>query len=68
MCFAHRKKTIANQSYTLSGLLAAAHLCGTKGVFQFLSTGIGPQDEFGTSMLHYLDYFSGYALPFEELQ
>jgi hypothetical protein len=68
MRFAHRKKSIVSQSYTLSGLLAAAHLCGTKGVFQFLSTGTEPQDEFGTSMLHYLDYFSGYALPFEELQ
>lgn len=66
--FSHQKASSAGHSYTLSGLLAAAHLCGTKGVFHFLSTGIGQQDEFGTSMLHYLDYFSGYTLPFEEFQ
>jgi hypothetical protein len=62
------RKLCNTRSYTLSGLLAAAHLCGTQGVLQFLATGNTPQDEFGTSIQHYLEHFSGYVMPFEEFE
>lgn len=47
---------------TLSGILAAAHLCGAWGVAKFLNSGVVSADEFGTSILLYLQKFSGYEL------
>jgi len=47
---------------TLSGILAAAHLCGAWGVAKYLNSGVVSADEFGTSILLYLQKFSGYEL------
>lgn len=49
---------------TLSGLLAAAHLCGVNATVAFLHDGTVSSDEFGTSMLDYLTQFAGYDTPF----
>lgn len=50
---------------TVSGVLAAAHLCGAYGAADALVQGTAPSDEFGTSMHAYLARFSGYRTPFD---
>lgn len=47
---------------TTSGLLAAAHLRGPNNVVKLLTRGHISQDEFGTSILEYLDKFGGYSV------
>ncbi len=49
---------------TMSGLLAAAHLCGVHATIQFLRAGTLSADEFDTSILDYIVRFSGYDTPF----
>ena len=51
---------------TLSGLLAAAHLCGTAAVVDFLDSGALTCDEFGTPMWKYLLEFSNYSTPYDD--
>lgn len=50
---------------TTSGLLAAAHLCGVPAVAEFLASGIIARDEFGTSLLDYVQEFAGYDIEIE---
>jgi hypothetical protein len=47
---------------TLSGVLAATHLCGQQGVLRMLVTEEPTADEWGTSAVEYLDRFSGYEV------
>ncbi len=47
---------------TLSGLLAGAHLSGPYGVANLLLKGLVVGDEFGTSILRYVDEYGGYEL------
>ncbi|MEW6490957.1 MAG: LysM peptidoglycan-binding domain-containing protein [Cyanobacteriota bacterium] len=49
---------------TKSGILAAAHLRGEKGVSRLLLNNEVSQDESGTSILAYLSEFAGYQTPF----
>jgi hypothetical protein len=55
------KETMA---LTMSGLLAAAHLCGASATTDFLLFGTISSDEFGASVLDYAMEFSGYCLPY----
>jgi hypothetical protein len=48
---------------TLSGVLAAAHLCGPFAVAAYLATGANTADEAGTPLTSYLARFAGYCLP-----
>lgn len=50
---------------TLSGTLAAAHLCGPYAVVEMFLSGNHAKDEFGTSMLQYLNDFAGYDIPYD---
>lgn len=49
---------------TLSGILAASHLLGSKSVRDYLDgkTKKMPKDGNGTTLLDYLDYFNGYDM------
>jgi hypothetical protein len=47
---------------TISGAIAAAHLCGVPAVVDLLTTGIVKEDEFGTSIVDYINEFSGFDL------
>jgi hypothetical protein len=47
---------------TLSGVLAAAHLCGATATADFLCSGESAKDEFGTTIFDYLMEFSGYDI------
>ncbi len=49
---------------TISGVLAAAHLCGAAAVVAFLTDGIDAIDEFGTPLSRYLSEFGGYDAPY----
>lgn len=51
---------------TLTGILAAAHLRGAWGTLSLLQNGAVSQDEYGTSILRYIDQFGGYAAPTPE--
>jgi LysM repeat protein len=51
------EKTI---TISLSGLLAGAHLSGPYGVANLLLKGLVVGDEFGTSILKYVDEYGGY--------
>lgn len=48
---------------TLTGLLAAAHLRGAPAATELLLNGSLSFDEFGTSILQYLEQFGGYEAP-----
>lgn len=48
---------------TLSGVLAAAHLCGTSATLKYLLEGTSAIDEVGTSIGSYAQRFSGLTLP-----
>ncbi|MEJ1962189.1 MAG: hypothetical protein WDO56_11855 [Gammaproteobacteria bacterium] len=48
--------------FSVSGMLAAAHLCGARGAAHLLIEGLDPEDEWGVSALSYLKRFAGYAL------
>lgn len=54
----------SNESYTISGVLAAAHLVGAIGTINFLKANIPAQDEFGTHIKKYLKDFSYYRIIF----
>ena len=49
---------------TCSGILAAAHLRGEYGVINLLRYGYVSRDEYNTSILTYLNDFSGYQTPY----
>ncbi|MEL6267024.1 MAG: 1,4-beta-glucanase, partial [Pseudomonadota bacterium] len=48
---------------TLTGIMAAAHLRGAYGTLALLQGGSVSTDEFGTSILQYIDQFGGYDAP-----
>lgn len=48
---------------TLTGILAAAHLRGAWGTASLLQGGAVSTDEYGTSILQYIDQFGGYSSP-----
>lgn len=48
---------------TLTGILAAAHLRGAYGLLNLLQNGSVSTDEFGTSILQYMQQFGGYDAP-----
>jgi hypothetical protein len=52
---------------SLSGALAAAHLCGPEGTVKFLTETRDARDEFGTSIERYLFMFHGYLITAEDL-
>ncbi|MCA3078621.1 MAG: hypothetical protein ING71_07535 [Rhodocyclaceae bacterium] len=49
-------------AYTISGCLAAAHLCGPAGLYRYLATESEAWDETGTRFSSYLARFSGFAV------
>ena len=53
------RKTV---TISLSGLLAGAHLSGPYGVANLLLKGVVVGDEFGTSILKYVDEYGGYEV------
>jgi len=61
-----RKKTFDNKgkrktiTITISGILAGAHLRGSDKVVQLLTSGKVSYDEFGASILEYVEQFGGY--------
>ena len=61
-----RKKTFDDKgkakiiTITISGILAGAHLRGADKVVQLLTSGKVSDDEFGTSILEYVEEFGGY--------
>ncbi len=48
---------------TMTGILAAAHLRGATGVRDLLQGGIVSADEYGTSILTYINQFGGFDSP-----
>ena len=48
---------------TMTGILAAAHLRGAPAVLQLLRSGTVSADEFGTSILQYVEQFGGFDAP-----
>jgi len=48
---------------TLTGVLAAAHLRGAWGTLSLLQSGTVSTDEYGTSILKYVEQFGGYESP-----
>lgn len=48
---------------TLTGIMAAAHLSGAYGTLNLLQNGAVSTDEYGTSILQYIDQFGGYDSP-----
>jgi len=48
---------------TLTGIMAAAHLRGAWGTLSLLQNGSVTTDEYGTSILRYVDQFGGFAAP-----
>ncbi|WP_372572754.1 hypothetical protein [Ruegeria jejuensis] len=48
---------------TLSGIMAAAHLRGAWGTLSLLQNGAVSTDEYGTSILRYIEQFGGYTTP-----
>jgi hypothetical protein len=54
-----KSKTI---KITLSGILAGAHLRGPNRVVELLTQGKISKDEFGTSILEYIDMFANYSV------
>ena len=60
----HRGPTTSKPEYSVSGVLAAAHLCGADAVINFVRSGRVARDEFGTSLPDYLHKFSGYDTPY----
>ncbi|MEH6527025.1 MAG: hypothetical protein V7723_13200 [Sneathiella sp.] len=48
---------------TLTGILAAAHLRGAYGLLDLLQGGAVSSDEFGTSILQYIEEFGGFDAP-----
>lgn len=47
---------------TESGILAAAHLTGATSVKRFFKYGINRKDAYGTSIVDYMNKFSGYEI------
>jgi hypothetical protein len=52
---------------TLSGLLAASHLCGADAVVDFLHSGTLTCDEFATPIWKYLVEFRNYSTPYDDI-
>jgi hypothetical protein len=48
---------------TLTGIMAAAHLRGAYGTLNLLQNGNVSVDEYGTSILRYIEQFGGYEAP-----
>lgn len=60
-----KSKTI---TITLSGLMAAAHLRGPDNVVNLLIQGKVSRDEFGTSILEYLENYGGYDTSLQDFK
>jgi hypothetical protein len=60
-------EVLVRRGVTLSGTLAAAHLCGPFAVTAFLISGQDACDELGTSLSSYLGRFAGYEIPVSAL-
>jgi hypothetical protein len=58
-----KSKTI---TITISGILAGAHLRGPDKVVQLLTFGKVSDDEFGTSILEYVEEFGGYEITLKD--
>ncbi len=50
------------EKYTLSGLVAGAHLKGIGGVLDFVQAGNDNQDGYGTKISEYITTFAGYDI------
>ncbi len=61
-CMQYVGQTVKGVYITKSGLLAASHLAGAKGVKLFLTTKRDPADCNGTSVSNYLTEFAGYEI------
>lgn len=48
---------------TLTGILAGAHLRGAPAAVELLQSGTISNDEYGTSILQYIDQFGGFSAP-----
>lgn len=59
-----KRLTAANapNRYTLSGCLAACHLCGVEGTSLYLLSGQEASDETGTTLSSYMRRFSGFSI------
>ncbi|MEO1016262.1 MAG: hypothetical protein AAFY56_01010 [Pseudomonadota bacterium] len=55
--------TTISVELSLTGILAAAHLRGAWGTLSLLQSGSVSADEFGTSILQYVEQFGGYDAP-----
>ncbi|MTH96602.1 glycoside hydrolase family 18 protein, partial [Roseibium sp. RKSG952] len=55
--------TQTDVTVTLTGILASAHLRGSPAVVELFLNGTLSNDEFGTSILQYMDQFGGYDSP-----
>lgn len=62
MSFQENGQTVTVE-LTLTGILAAAHLRGAFGLLNLLQNGSVSTDEFGTSILQYVQQFGGYDAP-----
>lgn len=51
-------------SYTISGYLAAAHLCGIENTISFIKNGVINKDELNTPITKYLIKFSHYQIQY----
>ncbi len=65
-CVIRDRSKLSVTEITLSGCLAAAHLCGADGLADYLLNGIEASDETGTTLCRYLQRFSGYAVRGED--
>lgn len=57
-----RRSQAESHAFTLSGCLAAAHLCGAEGAAEYLLSGRTACDETGTDLRSYFKRFSGYSI------
>jgi hypothetical protein len=55
-------KVIKGVTVTKSGILAAAHLAGARGVERYFHNGSNPRDAYGTGLEDYLFKFSGFNI------
>jgi len=55
--------TIDGVTVTLTGILASAHLRGSPATVDLLLNGTLSNDEYGTSILQYMEQFGGYDAP-----
>jgi len=54
--------SIISIKITKSGIIAAAHLSGVRGVKNFFNKGLNPSDKFGTRLTDYLINYAGFNI------